>query len=337
MDEKANQIIWEEARKYLNRKGISDEIIDLHLNLYQRASPNSINDVYHRLISTLVNRQGVPNWIGDIRNLERFFEGYSPSKLVKMYPDWECLIDAISYSDFKPPAAINKNDNRNIWVLFTKGVISGAKYLTAFQDHLEFDNFVNNHVSMNKHVQLARSISKKVHGYGFALACDFLKELGYSDFIKPDTHIIDIFDGLGLSLSRNVEEVFRSVLRFAESINEIPYKVDKMFWLIVSGSLYLLPKLPKISTDKFEYIEITRATLAEQGYSIRHIMPSKKTIKETKDNHNQADFRCLNEMLTELRRKGKINPAQYRDYAKRWREYPEFRSEIAQELSMMMK
>ena len=45
-------------------------------------------------------------------------------------------------------------------------------------------------------------ISVKVSGFGFPLAYDFLKELGYTEYKKPDVHLIDIFKGLGL-IDRN--------------------------------------------------------------------------------------------------------------------------------------
>ncbi len=36
-------------------------------------------------------------------------------------------------------------------------------------------------------------LGREINGFGFALSCDFLKELGYEDFPKPDVHLRDIF------------------------------------------------------------------------------------------------------------------------------------------------
>jgi thermostable 8-oxoguanine DNA glycosylase len=36
-------------------------------------------------------------------------------------------------------------------------------------------------------------ISREVKGIGFPLACDFLKEMGFTGFAKPDVHIKTIF------------------------------------------------------------------------------------------------------------------------------------------------
>jgi hypothetical protein len=334
-DVEANRIIWKEARRYLNKQNKSDEVIDLHLNLYQQVIPNSINDVYFRLLASLINRQGVNNWIGDIENLAPFFEDYSPTKVLAKYQDWEKLIDTINASDFEAPAAINKNDTRNIWVHFSKGSIDGAKFLSKYETHKDFDNFASKYITNNQHVQLATKISLNIHGIGFALACDFLKELGYSDYVKPDVHIIDIFQELGLTKSKKPEDVFTAVLNFAESIDEIPYRVDKMFWLIGSGYFYLLPNKPRIPTDRTEFCRHTRNVLKEQGYEVNYTPSTKKKEIKSIDLH-QADFKHLNEMLTELRRLEKISPHQYRDYAKRWREHKDLRNDLIQELSIIL-
>ena len=42
-------------------------------------------------------------------------------------------------------------------------------------------------------------IDQEVYGIGFPLACDFLKEIGYGRYGKPDTHTIDILYETGLA------------------------------------------------------------------------------------------------------------------------------------------
>lgn len=86
-------------------------------------------------------------------------------------------------------------------------------------------------------------ISSKISGVGFPLACDFLKELGYLNYPKPDVHIIDIFYKLELA-DNNIIDVFEAIIRMYEDCKEIdntvtPYKIDKILWLISSGRFYL--------------------------------------------------------------------------------------------------
>jgi len=89
-------------------------------------------------------------------------------------------------------------------------------------------------------------------GLGFALACDFLKENGYPKFVKPDLQIKYIFTSLKLSKPQSDDyEVFKDVVRFSESINEVPYVVDKLFWLVGSGYFYLYGIRIKTDTARF--------------------------------------------------------------------------------------
>jgi len=337
LDDSVNQLIWNEARDYLlSKKGVTNDIIEYHLNLYQRVRPHSINDVYRRLVSTLTNKQGVPNWIGPIENLEPFFENYSPKAVLSKYTDWEALIDTIQESEFEPPAPIDKTNNRNTWVHFTKGAIDGASLLSRFETVYEFNEFVNKYTQNGRHLELADYLSKKIHWYGFALSCDFLKELGFSNFVKPDTHINDIFHGLGLSKTDDDRTVFRAAIKYSQSINEIPYRVDKLFWLIGSGDFYLTEHLRNVKTDKKRFIKSTRAKLSSSGFEVPLIVHEKrKTNKKTVDLVHQQAFRSLIDLLTELRRQNKISDKEQRAHRKRWNDHENLRDDIILELNRL--
>ena len=96
-------------------------------------------------------------------------------------------------------------------------------------------------------------LAKEIFGLGFALACDFLKENGYPKFVKPDRQIKAIFRGLHLTESTSDYEVFKDVIRFSDAVDEIPYRVDKLFWLIGSGKFYL--DNIKIKSNRNEFIQ----------------------------------------------------------------------------------
>ncbi len=73
----------------------------------------------------------------------------------------------------------------------------------------------------------------------FPLACDFLKELGYLNYGKPDVHIRDIFSATGLLSEKSSNyQVLKAITRVSENVEETPYNVDKLFWLIGSGYFY---------------------------------------------------------------------------------------------------
>jgi hypothetical protein len=89
-----------------------------------------------------------------------------------------------------------------------------------------------------------RILKEEIFGHKFALACDFGKENISSQFVKPDAHIKAIFIGMGLSEKDASDfQIFRDVVKFADSIEEAPYSVDKVFWLIGSGNFYLFRHL----------------------------------------------------------------------------------------------
>lgn len=105
-------------------------------------------------------------------------------------------------------------------------------------------------------------LESEIEGIGFALACDFLKELGYYNFGKPDIHIRDIFTELELC-PRGASDVavFKSIVRISNHCGTTPYSVDKVFWLIGSGYFHENPELGnqgRIGSKKSEFISQAR-------------------------------------------------------------------------------
>ncbi|BCO09284.1 hypothetical protein GF1_16600 [Desulfolithobacter dissulfuricans] len=82
-------------------------------------------------------------------------------------------------------------------------------------------------------------LEAEIYGIGFPLACDFLKELGYINYGKPDVHIIEIFEAIGLvEKGASNYQILKAITRIAKNINVSVYNVDKLFWLIGSGYFY---------------------------------------------------------------------------------------------------
>ncbi|MCB0540102.1 MAG: hypothetical protein KDE33_21475, partial [Bacteroidetes bacterium] len=106
---------------------------------------------------------------------------------------------------------------------------------------------------------LPLAISLEIRGIGVALACDFLKEIGFLDYGKPDVHLQEILIAAGFlepSLKNKIEGVYK-VLNIidviAEKNNITSYAVDKSIWLIGSGKYYLAGY--KTRNRKKEFIE----------------------------------------------------------------------------------
>ena len=82
-------------------------------------------------------------------------------------------------------------------------------------------------------------IEHKIKGIGFALACDFLKELGYSYYPKPDVHLREVFSGVELTKEKPKDiDVFEEIICMAKTCNITSYKLDKIIWLVCSGNFY---------------------------------------------------------------------------------------------------
>lgn len=65
----------------------------------------------------------------------------------------------------------------------------------------------------------------------------FLKELGYFNLPKPDVQLKAIFRGLSLAASRAGDyDVFKAAARIAAHQGVTAYNVDKLFWLVGSGT-----------------------------------------------------------------------------------------------------
>lgn len=132
---------------------------------------------------------------------------------------------------------MERDNSRNYWTLFYKGSLSVARYLNQFDTFGDFLTFVNDFdAKASTRPALPLLLEKEIFGFGFALACNFLMEIGFANFCKPDVHLLDIFSGLGLA-ERSELNVFRIVSLMAEENGQTPFAVDKVFWLIGSGNL----------------------------------------------------------------------------------------------------
>ncbi len=247
--------IFNDARKYLSEFSIDEGMIDKHLNNWKDRKPKSTQELLHAMLDSVYERQGMPNAIGDIEKLRPCLEDFTPIRIIERYNnDWAKLFETIEKGDYKPPGRMVINNSKNYWVIFCKSVISASKFLSQFSNVNEFDNFVSQFY-LNEYTRLALPLllEQEIFGFGFALSCNFLKENGYPEFVKPDVHIKAIFYGTGISKSNSDYDIFKDVIRFSKDIGELPYTVDKLFWLVGSGNFYL--DKVKIKTNRNYFID----------------------------------------------------------------------------------
>lgn len=217
---------------------VTQQIIEKHISEAEYDRPDSMPDIFKRMIDSARNAQMKRNVIGDIQKLEEALSKYDHIDLLKRYEgDPNKLLDYI-VKNVKANDKLRLTD-KSIWPRYCRSIMSSASFLSRFNTAKEFHDFVNFfHDSEVALPALPLMISKEVYGMGFALACDFLKEIGYLNYAKPDVHLKKILPALDLCDSSDEYIVFKSVVRIAKNADDTPYTVDKIFWLIGSGYFY---------------------------------------------------------------------------------------------------
>jgi hypothetical protein len=246
------------ARRFLLRtESVTEEMVEEHLNFPDSHRPATLCGVFNRLAFSAQNYWCLPNVIGcklgpnGVDELAELLSDFDPAEVVEEYgDDWEQLLDRIDERFF--PGEPCKRGPRSAWRKFCRALLTGAEWLTQFKDAYDFYRLVERHDrNARTRFRLARNIARNVHGYGSALACDFVKELGFLNWSKPDVHLKKIFVGLDLAASDDNWTVFRAINRLARNVGVSPYHADKVFWLISSGRFYRSQAVVGRSRDRF--------------------------------------------------------------------------------------
>lgn len=136
------------AIKYLLRSvGISRNLLSEYLEpMVDNLRPNSLPEVYFRLLGSAHNRSMGPSVIGKsiggIEKLTRVLYDFDPKKVNGEFgDDWEKVLDEIEFQ-LQPIGKIRRTP-RSLWPLFCRSITSSAKFLCQFHDSSEFLNWVD--------------------------------------------------------------------------------------------------------------------------------------------------------------------------------------------------
>lgn len=255
MSKEQNIKIYRAAYGYLNK--IKPKGVELETYFYgDSRNFTSLTEVYVQFIFSAQNYQSMPNVIKFKQRepeVSEFLLGYDIQRISEMKPEE-------LYSEFRQKFNVTSTDSkRNSWYKWSCSIVDSAKFLGGFTDAADFDVFVKRFdYNATSRMALPLLIQSKIRGLGFALACDLLKELGYTNYPKPDVHMMDVFHGIGLCEADPIS-VFEAVERMADDCRTAdttvtPYKVDKVFWLICSGYYYKEKPEVRIKSRKKELI-----------------------------------------------------------------------------------
>lgn len=263
--------IYVDAKQFLLKKIPSkqaQEILESYLQLPDMsAEPVEISVLFQRLLSSAQNANMKAGVIGDsiggVENLGKVLFKFDSIKTLNKYagvPD-ELLNDI--EKKLKPKGKIRKQP-KSLWPKYCKTILSAASFFSQFRDGQEFYEWANLLYGNKKAMPaLPMIIAAEIEGIGYPLACDFLKELGFVEYGKPDVHVIEIFVGIGLCDARPTPyQVQKVISNIAYAAGVSPYNVDKLFWLIGSGKFYKhenLGKSGKIGSLKQTYIDYVNA------------------------------------------------------------------------------
>jgi hypothetical protein len=233
-DRKLKQL-YAAAYQFLESE-IGRQALENKLNHYRQYKAETMEDVYWHLINSLTNKVGMRATIGDIDALTPHLFHWDPWQTCDHYrDDWEKLFRVIQ-ADYTPLGPMNIKNKSSFWVIFCKGILSGAAFLSEFESVDHFDEFVQSFAFNDLTIAaLPIVIDQEVYGMGFPLGCDWLKEIGYGNYGKPDTHTIDILSETGLAPGTGTYDVFKTLVRLAKANGEQTVIVDYVLWLVGSG------------------------------------------------------------------------------------------------------
>ena len=265
--------VYQLAKAYLPSKnitGVTATLVEKYLDpLSLNPKPTSKEAIYQRILESAQNanmKAGViGRAIGGVEKLSLVLEYFNARAVLDKYAgNCEAVLDDIV--EQLQPNGVVRRTSRSIWPHYCQTIISAANFIEQFSSASDFFDWVDFFDRDERaRASLPMLLSREIKGFGFALSCDFLKEMGYVNFPKPDVHLRDIFTALRLCSDKPDDyQLFKAVTRVANHAGVSPYSADKAFWLIGSGYFYADPHLGnegRVGSRKKEFIEYAKPLL----------------------------------------------------------------------------
>lgn len=262
---------YDKAREFLIGQipsNNANSVLEHYLSLPDKSqSPVSIEELYLRLLASAQNanmKAGVIGGsIGGVKKLAVVLFDFNPQKVSVAYGGDADLVLSDIEAKLKPSGKIRKT-SKSIWPKYCETILSAARFFMQFSSGSEFYDWANHFYQDKRSIAaLPMILAEEIYGIGYPLACDFLKELGFVNYGKPDVHIIEIFEGLGLChRGASPYEIQKIIVQMAEAKGVSAYNVDKLFWLIGSGKFYDHPQIGNqgsIGKNKERFIALVQA------------------------------------------------------------------------------
>jgi hypothetical protein len=275
LESERDRFVYARAMEYLlsfASLGVTPELLERYINpSSETLRPSTTAGIYQRILESAANRgmsSGViDRSIGGIQALAPVLCDFKPDQIMGKFGDPRADVLEAIVKECRPRGKIRR-EAKSIWPQFCRTIVTGANFMQQFGSANEFYEWVDVFDRDDRtRPALPMLLSLEITGFGFALACDFLKEIGYLKFGKPDVHLHAIFEGLGLTNAHASDyELFKAIARVARHQEVSPYNVDKLFWLVGSGYFHRdedrnLGTNGRISTDRTDFINQVRKDL----------------------------------------------------------------------------
>jgi len=126
-----------EAKNYLlGKPGVTEKILNLHLNYWREKKPKDMSKLFHAFLNHAKNRQGMPNSIGNISSLSEALYNFAKKLgITNSLSDYHIFKDVISYCQ-----RINEKPYEVDKIFWLIG--SGNFYLSNLKVQTSRDDFV---------------------------------------------------------------------------------------------------------------------------------------------------------------------------------------------------
>jgi len=194
----------------------------------------NLNDLMKMFAMILQNRYNLPNIIkfrfGNYAHLTTATHGFDVSYLVKITP-------ADLYADLNMLVGFGTSST---WNKYCNGLIDAANYLNVYSNYHNYDTHIRTYLAGHRENYLINELCT-ITGIGPALARNYLKEIGYLSFGKPDLHLMPIFQSFDPTVIDYT--TFDASLRVQSvKCGVSPYVLDRTLWLICSGDYFIHTK-----------------------------------------------------------------------------------------------
>jgi len=220
----------------------TDGILSMMLQL--TAKYQTLLKIYERFCISAQNRWRYPQvigWIEEQPDMQAALNHFD----IELNRGWsqERFYHVLT-TNTKRGRTANLSSSRNLWKQFAGSLADITGFLAPYADSSgsakRFRQFVTDRALTKECAwELAAEVSNSIRGMGATLVCDTLKEIGFTQYSKPDLHIKRLFTQLGYSRSDDDRDVFYALWDFSTEVGVCPSQADKIFWLIGSGNYYM--------------------------------------------------------------------------------------------------